>query len=92
MLRTCFSILLLKALLVCNAFLSNLSHEELNGPRPFVYVSAEDIFRPFIPARYIETKREAELGIENMVAKDPNYRAVFVRPSVYLVISLQEFF
>lgn len=27
---------------------------------PFVYISAEDIFRPVIPARYILTKRQAE--------------------------------
>lgn len=31
--------------------------------RPFVYISAEDIFRPFIPARYVSTKREAESEI-----------------------------
>ena len=27
---------------------------------PFLYISAEDVFRPFIPERYILTKREAE--------------------------------
>jgi len=30
------------------------------APSPFVYISAEDIFRPVIPARYISTKRQAE--------------------------------
>lgn len=33
---------------------------------PFVYVSAEDVFRPFIPSRYITTKREAEAGISSL--------------------------
>lgn len=33
---------------------------------PFIYVSAEDIFRPFVPDRYILTKREAEARIMRM--------------------------
>jgi hypothetical protein len=33
---------------------------------PFVYISAEDVFRPVIPARYIATKREAEIGIQRL--------------------------
>jgi hypothetical protein len=33
---------------------------------PFIYVSAEDIFRPFVPERYILTKREAEMRILRM--------------------------
>lgn len=33
---------------------------------PFIYVSAEDIFRPFVPDRYISTKREAEWEILRM--------------------------
>ncbi|KAK9894362.1 hypothetical protein P389DRAFT_197658 [Cystobasidium minutum MCA 4210] len=33
---------------------------------PFIYVSAEDIFRPFVPDRYILTKREAEDRIIRM--------------------------
>lgn len=33
---------------------------------PFVYISAEDVFRPVIPARYIATKREAEVGIQRL--------------------------
>lgn len=32
-------------------------------PLPFVYVSAEDVFRPFIDGRYISTKREAEAAV-----------------------------
>ncbi|KAE9409682.1 hypothetical protein BT96DRAFT_984730 [Gymnopus androsaceus JB14] len=47
--------------------------------------SAEDVFRPFIPARYIETKREAEMGIETMLSTSPGqYRGVYIRPSTYL--------
>lgn len=46
-----------------------------------MYVSAEDIFRPIIPARYIETKREAEQYIGQKVAGNPSYRAVYIRPS-----------
>ncbi|GAA5833881.1 hypothetical protein JCM11251_005996 [Rhodosporidiobolus azoricus] len=53
---------------------------------PFVYLSAEDIFRPFVPARYIQTKREAEeqisrLAIEAAV-EGKGVRPVFVRPSL----------
>jgi len=55
------------ALRVCETFLSISPNVQSVGPRPFVYVSAEDIFRPFISARYIETKREAEQGIEEMM-------------------------
>jgi hypothetical protein len=50
-------------------------------PRPFVYISAEDVFRPVIPARYIETKWEAERDIEAMMAKTTDYRGVYIRPS-----------
>ena len=45
------------ALRVCEAFVESTPEVELPGPRAFVYVSAEDIFRPFVSARYIETKR-----------------------------------
>ena len=55
---------------------------------PFVYVSAEDVFRPFVPARYISTKREAEAGI-SAIASHPDkaapgrsIRPVFMRPSM----------
>lgn len=33
---------------------------------PFIYISAEDVFRPFVPPRYISTKREAERRIQRM--------------------------
>ncbi|PPQ72588.1 hypothetical protein CVT26_003691, partial [Gymnopilus dilepis] len=72
------------ALRVCEAFLA--SPPEANGstnkPRPFIFVSAEDIFRPVIPARYIESKREAEQGIEQMIGNSTEYRGVYIRPSL----------
>ncbi|GAA5900845.1 hypothetical protein JCM6882_007679 [Rhodosporidiobolus microsporus] len=54
---------------------------------PFVYLSAEDIFRPFVPARYIQTKREAEeaiarLALEAQAEGQAGVRPVFVRPSL----------
>ena len=56
-------------------------------PRPFVYLSAEDIFRPWIPARYIRTKREAEQGLSEMTHGRSDYRAVYIRPSKWLVLA-----
>ncbi|GBE81946.1 NAD(P)-binding protein [Sparassis latifolia] len=70
------------ALRVCETFLASPPSVPVNGPRPFIFVSAEDATRPFISARYIETKREAELGIENMTKGRPDYRAVYIRPSM----------
>ncbi|KAG5645245.1 hypothetical protein DXG03_006662 [Asterophora parasitica] len=73
------------ALRVCEAFVSSPSSADSaapNSPRPFVYISAEDIFRLVIPARYIETKREAEIGIEALMAGKPEYRSVYIRPSL----------
>lgn len=69
------------ALRVCETFLASEPEVEIEGPRPFVYVSAEDIFRPVIPARYIETKREAEVCIEEMIQDNPKFRGVYIRPS-----------
>ncbi|KAG6814385.1 hypothetical protein H0H92_010971 [Tricholoma furcatifolium] len=71
------------ALRVCEAFVASSSDASLhNAPRPFVYISAEDIFRPIIPARYIETKREAEQGIDALLDGRPQYRGVYIRPSL----------
>ncbi|EAU88493.2 mitochondrial protein [Coprinopsis cinerea okayama7 len=72
------------ALRVCESFLesSKTASNVPNQPRPFVYVSAEDIFRPIVPARYIETKREAEQRIEEMMRENPDYRGVYIRPSL----------
>ena len=60
--------------------------------RPFVYVSAEDIFRPVIPARYIETKREAERAIEQMMSLNSHFRGVYIRPSVFIRLMILSFF
>ena len=54
---------------------------ESEQPRPFIYISAEDIFRPVIPSAYIDTKREAEEKIERMIEGKTNYRGVYMRPS-----------
>lgn len=58
------------ALTVLRAFLETRpksSSSPLETPiSPFIYVSAEDIFRPFVPDRYISTKREAEWEILRM--------------------------
>ncbi|ETW85871.1 hypothetical protein HETIRDRAFT_308501 [Heterobasidion irregulare TC 32-1] len=70
------------ALTVAEAFMGSKATVELPGPRPFVYISAEDIFRPMISARYVETKREAERGIEQLTAGRPEYRGVYIRPSL----------
>ncbi|KAF8625821.1 hypothetical protein AX15_005201 [Amanita polypyramis BW_CC] len=73
------------ALRVCEAFMTSSPSENATAegrPRPFVYISAEDIFRPLIPARYIETKREAEQGISEMMQGRTNYRGVYIRPSL----------
>ena len=43
-------------------------------PRPFVYVSAEDIFRPIIPDGYVRNKRQAEQAILALCA-DSQQRA-----------------
>ncbi|PBK78225.1 NAD(P)-binding protein [Armillaria solidipes] len=70
------------ALRVCEAFVDS-GPTEGPSPRPFVYISAEDIFRPIIPARYIETKREAEAGIDSLVSQKPGlFRGVYIRPSL----------
>lgn len=52
------------------------------GPRNFVYISAADCFRPLIPAKYIETKRQAEFGIRRRVEEHPESRITpsFIRP------------
>lgn len=63
----------------------SLGNVASNVPRPFVYISAEDIFRPVIPARYISTKREAEQGIERLISGNlrDRFRGVYIRPSQF---------
>ncbi|KAH7921743.1 NAD(P)-binding protein [Leucogyrophana mollusca] len=70
------------ALRVCEAFTSSSPVGETAEVRPFVYISAEDIYRPLISARYIETKREAERRIEQLISDKPHYRGVYIRPSL----------
>lgn len=53
--------------------------------RSFIYLSAEDIFRPIIPSRYIETKRRAERDISEMIQDRPDVRAAYIRPSKCII-------
>jgi hypothetical protein len=70
------------AVRVAEAFInSNEAATESGKPRPFIYISAEDIFRPIIPSAYIDTKREAEDQIDRMIQAKTNYRGVYMRPS-----------
>ncbi|QRV85944.1 mitochondrial protein [Ceratobasidium sp. AG-Ba] len=56
-----------------------ISFTSAAGPaRPFVYISAEDIFRPLVPARYIESKRAAEAAI----TREGRVRGVYLRPGL----------
>ena len=71
------------ALRACEAYISAKPSLSLTKPRAFVHVSAEDVFRPWIPAGYIEMKREAEVGINQLVSDHPGLRAVHIRPSQY---------
>lgn len=66
------------ALTVARTFSSTRAQ---GSPSPFVYISAEDIFRPIISPRYIESKREAEQGISAIAQEQSNtIRPVFLRP------------
>lgn len=66
---------------VAEAFVNSADEAETGQPRPFIYISAEDIFRPVVPAAYIDTKREAEEQIDRMIAGNTGYRGVYMRPS-----------
>lgn len=72
--------------------MASLAGVDPSKPRPFVYLSAEDIFRPVIPARYIETKREAEQGIEQMMSLNSQFRGVYIRPSVFIFLMTGSFY
>lgn len=58
------------------------SSASAGSTRPFIYISAADAFRPLVPSRYIETKRQAEIGIERRCSEHPEagIRPVFMRP------------
>lgn len=75
------------ALRVCETFVGSqqqpLTSEGAQPTKPFVYVSAEDIFRPFVPAGYIESKRDAEAQISRILVEKPGaFRPVFIRPGL----------
>ncbi|BGP22610.1 hypothetical protein JCM10295v2_001497 [Rhodotorula toruloides] len=73
------------AIQLFEAFRTSRSAPGDSAPSPFVFISAEDIFRPFVPERYIRTKREAEHAIWSRTSEDaerPRVRPVFVRPSL----------
>lgn len=56
-----------------------------NAGKTFVYVSAEDVFRPFVPKRYIDTKRQAEKEISRVcgeISPPGSLRDVFIRPGL----------
>jgi len=76
------------AIRVATAFVESVDHAGTQRPRPFVYISAEDIFQPVIPAAYIETKRQAEAQIERVIERRANYRGVYLRPSKWRSSSL----
>jgi hypothetical protein len=70
------------AVRVAEAFVNSTEAVSESGhPRPFIYLSAEDIFRPVVPSAYIDTKREAEGQIDRMINTKTNYRGVYMRPS-----------
>lgn len=75
-----FTVSLSVALQVLDTMMSTPSTS--TGPRSFVYISAADCFRPIIPSKYIETKRQAEFGIRRKVEENPESRIVpaFIRP------------
>ena len=75
------------ALSVLRALLASKSTSPSTAPAaPFVYISAEDIFRPFVPAGYIASKRQAEHGIEELVssrtAGEREVTPLIVRPGM----------
>ncbi|TBU65793.1 NAD(P)-binding protein [Dichomitus squalens] len=70
------------AVRVCETFLQSEPVVKTDGPRAFIYISAEDCNRPIVPSGYIETKREAEVLIEKMVQENARYRAVYIRPTL----------
>lgn len=73
------------AVRMCEAFVASKPVSGITHVRPFIYVSAEDINRPIVSVRYIETKREAEKRIEEIIRGHPQYRGVYVRPSTCML-------
>jgi len=67
---------------MCETFVASKPKPGITHVRPFIYVSAEDINRPLISVRYIETKRDAEKRIEEILRSHPQYKGIYVRPSL----------
>lgn len=70
------------AVRMCEAFVASEPVSGIARVRPFIYVSAEDVNRPIVSVRYLETKREAEKRIEEIIRGHPQYRGVYIRPSL----------
>jgi len=71
------------ALQVAQTYCTARPPTDLDGKRTFVYISAEDVFRPFVPKRYIDTKREAEENLAQLCASEAySMRSVFMRPAL----------
>lgn len=70
------------AIAVGRTFSSTRSATSNPNENPFIYISAEDIFRPIISSRYIESKREAEEALTQIAIQDNKMRPVFLRPGL----------
>ncbi|KAG1735267.1 mitochondrial protein [Suillus paluster] len=70
------------AVRMCEAFIVSEPVSGISHVRPFIYVSAEDVNRPIVSVRYLETKREAEKRIEEIIQSHPQYRGVYVRSNL----------
>ncbi|KIY43387.1 NAD(P)-binding protein [Fistulina hepatica ATCC 64428] len=73
------------ALIVLRTMLNYLPTPTSAGRVPFIYLSAEDVFRPFIPDGYIRSKRAAERMIAEITEESgasERVRSVFIRPSL----------
>ncbi|KAJ6502494.1 NAD-binding protein [Mycena sanguinolenta] len=71
------------ALRVCEVFRDSAPPPASTTSRPFVFISAADVFRPWIDARYIDTKRAAERGIADLLAPHADrFRGVYLRPGL----------
>lgn len=68
-------------LAIAETFVS--TRDASSAPSPFVFISAEDIFRPIIDGRYLSTKREAEAALERMswAAAEPAAASMSSPPS-----------
>ncbi|KAJ7443753.1 hypothetical protein B0H11DRAFT_2090639, partial [Mycena galericulata] len=69
------------ALRVCEACLA--SEPPASGMLPFVFISAVDVFRPWVPEDYTETKRDAGTGIAALIAThSAGFRGLYLSPGL----------